>query len=387
MASSIFAIPFFAIFVLPLIGSYGASFNLVFFYMTWTILIYSHSAFKIELGSTLTVRFFFYVIPSIVFFLFDIFMPSGSVMLKAQGEFGLPAKSKRSKIRRKEFKVAGWSLLNLVSGLALQALIEITRTSYFRCQSTMRLEFLVPMPWEIAVDLLLVIIAREVLAYVIHRYVLHSKHNRVTRRISHYHETWYHSLHAPYPLTAHYDHPLPYLIGTVIPVILPAAVSRLHLITYAVYMTVISLEETLTFSGYLGMPSLLFLGGVARRREMHLLSGAAGNFGPWGMMDWLFRSGVTELANGHAMGETGAVAQPAAPAADVPTVNGEVPNGITSRPSRRSQRLTTEASMRTRSMVVPGTEHIEERVDQVIAQHARRRQRQHRLRREVLSDD
>ena len=36
------------------------------------------------------------------------------------------------------------------------------------------------------------------------------------------------------------------------------------------------------------MPTNLFLGGIARRTDMHLLMGGRGNFGPWGVMDWIF---------------------------------------------------------------------------------------------------
>ena len=35
------------------------------------------------------------------------------------------------------------------------------------------------------------------------------------------------------------------------------------------------------------MPTNFFLGGIARRTDMHLLMGARGNFGPWGVVDWI----------------------------------------------------------------------------------------------------
>lgn len=35
------------------------------------------------------------------------------------------------------------------------------------------------------------------------------------------------------------------------------------------------------------MPTSFFLGGIARRMDVHLLSGAEGNFGPWGILDWI----------------------------------------------------------------------------------------------------
>lgn len=40
------------------------------------------------------------------------------------------------------------------------------------------------------------------------------------------------------------------------------------------------------YSGYTIMPTSFFLGGIARRTEMHLITDAEGNFGPWGVLDW-----------------------------------------------------------------------------------------------------
>lgn len=62
---------------------------------------------------------------------------------------------------------------------------------------------------------------------------------------------------------------------------------RFHMLSYLLYLTVISIEETFAFSGYSVMPTSFFLGGIARRMDMHLLSGAEGNFGPWGILDWI----------------------------------------------------------------------------------------------------
>ncbi|BAE64102.1 unnamed protein product [Aspergillus oryzae RIB40] len=68
---------------------------------------------------------------------------------------------------------------------------------------------------------------------------------------------------------------------------MPAMFFRFHMLTYLLYLTVISIEETFAFSGYSVMPTSFFLGGIARRMDMHLLSGAEGNFGPWGILDWI----------------------------------------------------------------------------------------------------
>lgn len=67
---------------------------------------------------------------------------------------------------------------------------------------------------------------------------------------------------------------------------------RFHMLTYLLYLTIISIEETFAFSGYTVMPTSFFLGGIARRTDTHLVNSAQGNFGPWGILDWICGSAV-----------------------------------------------------------------------------------------------
>lgn len=106
------------------------------------------------------------------------------------------------------------------------------------------------------------------------------------------HHFWYHQLHAPFPLSGHYDHPLTYLLSNFIPTYLPAVVFRFHMLTYLIYLVFISVEETFAYSGYTIMPTHFFLVGMARRIDMHVLTYGEGNFGPWGIMDWICKTTV-----------------------------------------------------------------------------------------------
>jgi hypothetical protein len=45
------------------------------------------------------------------------------------------------------------------------------------------------------------------------------------------------------------------------------------------------------------MPTNFFLGGIARRMDMHSLMGARGNFGPWGIMDWIFGTTIRDSSS------------------------------------------------------------------------------------------
>ena len=40
------------------------------------------------------------------------------------------------------------------------------------------------------------------------------------------------------------------------------------------------------------MPTNFILGGIARRTDNHVLCGGEGNFGPWGLCDWVLNTSV-----------------------------------------------------------------------------------------------
>ncbi|PYH44396.1 sterol desaturase family protein, partial [Aspergillus saccharolyticus JOP 1030-1] len=285
----IFALPIYYLLIEPVWAFCGTSFNVVFFYMTWATLVLSHSALRVELVGTATVRVLCYALPSLLFFLFDILTPSAAVLLKAQGEYGLPAGNKRGRIRKKDLKVAGWALFNLTLGIVVQAAVEHALASQFRKVRLVKVTLKLPLPWTLVLDLFWGLLFREILSYTIHRCILHT--NNPLARL---HRTWYHSLRAPYPLTAHYDHPLVYLVGRWLPTILPVFLRRLHMLSYIVYLGLVSLEETFAYSGYSPMPTGFFIGGMARNTEAHLHSAGKGNFGPWGVLDWMLSTNVEE---------------------------------------------------------------------------------------------
>ncbi|KAJ5620023.1 hypothetical protein N7510_004007 [Penicillium lagena] len=288
MLDALFSIPLLSLFLVPALSSYTTSLNILFFYMTWSTLVLSNPPLRVELFGTAGVRFLFYVLPSLAFFLFDILTPSAAVIIKAQGETGLPGGKKRGKIRTKELKVAGWALLNVTLSIVAQAAIETLLVKVLGLRSALKASMKLPLPWQMVKDLAIGLLGREILTYVLHRYILHSRNNILAR----YHQTWYHALPAPFPLTAHYDHPLAYFVGRFIPTYAPAMLFRFHMLTYLMYLSIISLEETFAFSGYTVMPTSFFLGGIARRTDMHLLEDAQGNFGPWGVVDWVCGTAV-----------------------------------------------------------------------------------------------
>lgn len=162
MLDALFSIPFLSLFLVPVMSSYSTSLNLLFFYMTWTTLVLSHPPLRVELVGTVAVRILFFALPSLLFFLFDVLTPSAAVVIKAQGESGLPGGKKRRNIRLKEFKVAGWALFNVCLGIAAQSAIETLLVRVLGWRSALKVSVKLPMPWEMVKDMIRGLLVREV---------------------------------------------------------------------------------------------------------------------------------------------------------------------------------------------------------------------------------
>ena len=61
----------------------------------------------------------------------------------------------------------------------------------------------------------------------------------------------------------------------------------MHILTYLFLIVIFSLEETFVYSGYNILPSTIMLRGMARRTDAHMMSEGEGNFGPFGVLDWV----------------------------------------------------------------------------------------------------
>lgn len=280
---ALLSIPALSLFIIPAFSSYSTTFNFLFFYLTWAILIRSNDPLKVELLGTLVVRLMFYVLPSFAFLLFDGATPQLAVNVKEHGELALATGEKQGGPRGRWWKIASISVLNLFSGVALQVLTELVFTRILHIRSALKISSTPPFPWSIAKDLCFGLVLREILTYSMHRYALHSPRSRLRGL----HMAWQHSVISPFALVAHYDHPIAYLIHVFLPMYIPAAVLRMHLLTYHMYLVVVSLEEATAYSGYNVLPSAFILGGIARRQERHLMGQGEGNYGCLGLIDFL----------------------------------------------------------------------------------------------------
>lgn len=280
---SLLSIPALSFLVIPAFSSYGTTINFLFFYMTWAILIRSNDPLKVELLGTLAIRLLFYVLPSLGFVLFDSGAPSFAISVKEHGEDALPMGEKQGGKKESWWKVTLVSIINVLSSVALQMGVELLFTEVFHLRSALKIAISLPMPWSIAKDLFFGLVLREAFTYVLHRYALHSDQSPLAKM----HMNWQHSVLSPYSLVAHYDHPLAYLAHVFLPMYIPAVLLRMHLLSFYLYLVIVSLEETFAYSGYNVLPSGFILGGIARRQEKHIMSGGEGNYGCMGLMDFL----------------------------------------------------------------------------------------------------
>ncbi|KAI1747485.1 sterol desaturase family [Xylaria castorea] len=278
----ILSLPIVSYFAAPMLTSWSTSLNLLFFYMTWSTLVFSHSPLKIELVGTLAVRIVFWLVPSLFFLLVDTLVPSLAESIKLYGSASIPRRHATSLARQ-----ALLAIVNLALFTAFQAAISVAATSLlkgplFKTSTTL------PFPWQIIKHIFMLFSAREVLTYYIHRYVLHSR-----GAIAKWHAQYAHSRQtaAPYSLMLYADHPLPLMLNRLLPVYLPSLVVRPHLLTYFLFTLLTTIEETLSMSGYSVIPGII-MGGITRRTATHYASGGKGNYGAWGLLDWFSGTSV-----------------------------------------------------------------------------------------------
>jgi len=164
---ALLSVPVLGYLLMPSLGTYSTSLNLLFFYMTWSTLVLSQPPLKVEIIGTLAVRLVFFVVPSSFFLLFDTLLPSLAVGMKTQGPPALPTRiggviGARRDGRPQWYQVTGLSLFNICLALAIQAGIEILFTDVFRIRSALRVTTTLPMPWSIVKEMLRALLLREV---------------------------------------------------------------------------------------------------------------------------------------------------------------------------------------------------------------------------------
>lgn len=252
--------------------SWSTSINILFFYATWSTLVLTHDAPTIHALALLALRVVLWLVPSLVFLAFDTLLPSLAEGIKFAGAASLP----RRPLRLLGLSVFNMLLVTATEGALGYGFIYATGQPLFRTSTTL------PLPWQLFKHILILLTAREVLTYYIHRFLLHdaTKCATLTKR----HVRWGHANPCS-SLQLYADHPLPLLTLHLAPVLLPSIALRPHLLTYILFTALCTGESTMASSGYTIVPGIL-LGGVARRTAAHYASGGKASYGAWGVLDW-----------------------------------------------------------------------------------------------------
>ena len=245
--------------------------------MTWATLVVSQPPLRIELLGSFAMRVLFYWIPALIFTAFDRVMPTLSSDLKVR---------RGGDIRSRDIFWIGMNgLLNQLFATAIQGGIQFTYSQLLmRKTSVFHIGITPPLPLSIIKDILLILTIREVITYVVHRYILHN--SRRFSQLSRFHNM--HHQFAKYPVFAlkgQYYHYIDYFLIQFCPLYLPAYLLRVHLLTFFLTLAFVSLESALTYSGYdiFWRP----LGGAVRRIDRHHRPGGDRmDFGIWGILDW-----------------------------------------------------------------------------------------------------
>lgn len=152
------SIPFLSFFALPALTSYGTSVNLLFFTLNWYILLLTHPPLSVEVIGIGVIQLLCYVVPGLLFLLFDTAFPSLSGAVKTHGDVALPGRYGRRRVA----KMAAWSILNVALGVALQAGLELLLTKVLRVRTSLNLSKTMPMPWSIAKQVVFLLMSRGV---------------------------------------------------------------------------------------------------------------------------------------------------------------------------------------------------------------------------------
>ncbi|OQO12250.1 hypothetical protein B0A48_02891 [Cryoendolithus antarcticus] len=276
-------LPLLSFLALPVFGGTSTSINLLLFWATWSSLILTHDPLNVEAYGTLAVRLLFFLLPALASLGFDAALPGASKGIKAYGGKHMPSSLGRERM----LKIAGIATLNVLLAIALQAALEVLTTDFLHARSILKVTSMVPLPWNIAKDVLKGLAVRGVVHYLVHRYLLHNYDSPLKT----WHLQWQHSVRLPFSIVAAYDHPVCYLLAVWVPAFLPAYLFRFHVLTWHIFVALISLEDLFINSGYAVLPSSIILAGMARRTDAHFVTAKRGdvcNFGHTGLLDLVF---------------------------------------------------------------------------------------------------
>lgn len=233
----------------------------------WKQIVATYNPHVIDIVGGQVVQFVFWWLPSLLYMSLDTLAPAFAAAHKIQPAAKRPTAA--------ELLDAGAVVLrNHVLILVLQVAAALASSSR---PPVLRVTADLPPLAEAARDVAAMVLGREALFYYVHR-LLHWR--PLYRRV---HKT-HHRFTAPVALAAQYAHPLEHLVANILPIALPPALLRAHVLTAWTFLAAQLLESATVHSGY------DFFHGMARKHDRHHERFDV-YFGGLGLLDWLHGTG------------------------------------------------------------------------------------------------
>jgi sterol desaturase/sphingolipid hydroxylase (fatty acid hydroxylase superfamily) len=236
----------------------------------WASIVDRHAAHDIEFAGTLLVQLVFFWLPSTIYIAIDAFFPRFSARHKLQPP---PKQPTASEVRHCLLITLRSQLISVVL-----ALIPYYLSAAHHIPPALRVSPTLPSPAEFVTHFAACCLLREILFYYSHR-ALHSPF--LYRSIHKIH----HRFTAPVSLASQYAHPVEHIVANALPLAIPPAVLKTHVLTAWAFLAFMLVETCTVHSGF------DFFGGLAWMHDEHHRRFNV-NFGAFGMLDWLHGTGV-----------------------------------------------------------------------------------------------
>lgn len=233
---------------------------------SWKSILHHNSTQSIEFCGNLIVQAIFFWTPALIYvWVIPTFFPSFSTRHKIQKEEKQPT---WHDIRECLVVV----LRNQFFTIFVQFLL-LSSERYFKNPPLLRFDAALPSFTEVATQVAACVLIREVLFYYVHR-ILH-----LPALYPHIHKT-HHRYRAPVALSAQYAAVIEHFIANILPILLPPALLKSHIVTFWAFLATVLLETTTVHSGY------NFFHGLAKKHDFHHEKFTV-YFGEVGLLDWV----------------------------------------------------------------------------------------------------